>query len=219
MHHILGIVKLALVLGIVVGLVYLYNNTLGSVGGVVGTSVERIDELRRAALGWEQKPLEGSDLENAVAAIAAGVAIDSEGEPPQTLVHVQEAMIDAHLRYKKLRQELSYQEIVEKSKLWLPDDWKYPRRWRDRPISMLTRGRETTIARLKPIIAKKLSAGTIAEGCADRYVRPGWHTGGLWGGEHFAPFAGSASSRVRLLTPEPLFAGKGFETELFCSRP
>lgn len=219
MHHILSIVKLVLTLGIVACAAYLYNATFGSVGGVVGTSVERADELRRSVLGWEQKPLKGSEGEVAVAAIAAGVAIDSEGEPPQTLVRVQEAMIDAHLRYKQLHPEFSYQEIVEKSRLWLPDDWAYPWWWRDRPVTMLMRGRETTIKRLTPLIEAKLSATRIAEGCADRYVRPGWHTGGILGGERFRVFVEPAASRVKRMTPDLVLHGKGFKTGFFCSQP
>jgi len=220
-HRVLAIAHWALIAAVVLGIGYFGYTVLqgaGSVGRVVTVPLERADELRRVVLGWEQKPLAGSELEVAVAAIAAGVAIDSEGEPPKTLAAVQEAMIDAYLRYKKLHPKLSYQEIVEKSRLWLPDDWVYPRRWRDRPVEMLTRGRETTIERLKPVVAEKLSKKSIAPGCADRYLRPGTHLGGLWAGEHFAVFVEPAATRVGRMKPDPALQGKGFKAQFFCSQ-
>lgn len=220
-HRTLAIVQWALIAAVVLGIGY-FGYTMfesaGKVGRVVTAPLERADELRRIVLGWEQKPIAGSELEVSAAAIAAGVAIDSEGEPPKTLAAVQEAMVDAHLRYKKLHPNFSYQEIVEKSRLWLPDDWTYPRRWRDRPVEMLTRGRETTIARLKPAITEKLSQKSIAPGCADRYLRPGTHLGGLWGGEHFTVFVESAATRVGRMAPDPALQGKGFKAQFFCSR-
>lgn len=214
MHQMWSVLKLLIGLCIVSVFAYTaltFYRGAGHVGSVVTAPLERADELRRTALGWEQKPLEGSELEVAAASIAAGVAIDSEGEQPKSLVEVQHEMIDAHLRYKKLHPQLSYQEIVEKSRLWLPDDWQ-PWLWRDRPITMITRGRETTVARLKPVVAEKLRKETIPLGCADRYIRPGWHTGGQIAGE------ARARTRVALFPRDDRLKNSTATTQFFCSR-
>ena len=171
---------------------------------------EQADRLKRTVSGQEQKPDPTlSSDEQAVLAIAAGVAIDREGEKPECVEEVYDGLIDAYIRLKSRYKKTSYEDLVTKSVIWLPPDWKYPWYWRDRPINWITSGRETTIERLKPIVRERLKNGP-GPGCADRIQRAGFHLGGKLAGE------GEARERVSRLPGDPRWRGKSCLTKFHC---
>jgi hypothetical protein len=146
------------------------------------TAIEKADCVIIAATGKEEVNPDLTPEELKVLAIAAGVAIDREGENSDCFELTEDTLIDAYVRMNERYKNRPSTELTTKSIIWLPNKWTQPWLWRDRPICLIRGGREETIKRLKPIVERRLKSG-VAPGCADKLLRPGFHLGGWIGDE------------------------------------
>jgi signal recognition particle subunit SEC65 len=117
-----------------------------------------------------------------VRAVAAGVATDVTDEIPACIEDVEKEIINGYIRLKKKYPTQPYEKLVTDSYIWVPDNFKYPRRWRNRQIGTLVSGREDSVERLIPIVREAMRKGA-EPGCADKITRPGFHIMGFLGGE------------------------------------
>lgn len=172
----------------------------------VGTATD----VGRALFRMEQpRPTGVSPNEADARDIAAAVAIDSEGERVDLLAEARIELIDIHLRAKKRLPSLTYRQIVAKALPWVPDDWKYPRRWQDRDTVITEMGRSESVKELIPIVLARMTSGP-GQGCAAKIIRPKWHWAGWAGGE------GGAAKIIRTYPKDPRLEGKGFITDFRC---
>lgn len=158
------------------------RRVVGTAQKPIGTAIEKADCVFTAATGKEEVNPDLSPEELRILAIAAGVAIDREGENSECFELTENELIDAYIRMNNRYKGRPATDLTTKSIIWLPNDWSPPFIWRDRPICLIRGGREETIKRLKPIVAQRLKDGP-APGCADKVLRPGFHLGGWIGGE------------------------------------
>ncbi len=202
LNKVVSLVSVLAICGTVAYAVWTWNQTK-----LPGQSVK---ELGRAVIGMEQ-PRKGNVPANEADAkdIAAAVAIDCEGERPKLLGQCWLEVTDIILRAKARLPDLSFRQIVAMALTWIPDDWKYPRRWRDRDSAITEMARSETVKELVPLVMKRMAAGP-AEGCAAKIVRANWHLFGFLGGE------GGAANEIRTYPKDPRFEGKDFLTDFRC---
>jgi len=172
----------------------------------IATAIEKVDCVLSAALNKEVINPELTPEEQNVLAIAAGVAIDREGEVSQCIEDVEIELVDAYIRLKSQYPKRSYEDLVVRSDIWWPSDLKRPWYWRDRPVCLLRGGREATINRLKPIIKQRLEEG-LRPGCADKIERAGLHLGGWVARE------GKAQARIATYPEDKGWKAKEASTE------
>lgn len=185
----------------------------GGLGSVVQKPAELIDSGWRIVMGREAKPDPTvPPNEHDVRVISAAVAIDSTGELVSCLTDVQAEIIQVHLRLKKSLPGISHEQIVTKALTWVPNDHDYGMIWVDRSITTIEKGREATIARLKPLVTAALKKEP-APGCANKFVRPGFHAFGTLGGE------GGAAKVIRTYPKDPRWEGKACKIDFRCAPP
>lgn len=171
---------------------------------------ESVKELGRAVIGIEQPRKKGVPPNEADAKdIAAAVAIDCEGERVDLIGKCWREVTHIILRAKQRLPHLSFRQIVAKALTWVPDKWKYPRRWRDRDTAITEMARSETVKDLVPSVMKWMEEGPD-EGCAAKIVRAGWHWFGIAGGEM------SAVSEIRTYPKDSRYENKGFLTDFRC---
>lgn len=179
--------------------------------------IEKADCIWSAALGKEVINPELSQEEQDILSIAAGVAIDREGETTACMEDVEIELIDSNVRLKYDFPTRSYDDLVTKSDIWWPSDLKRPWYWKDRPVCLIRAGRENTIKRLKPIVKERLAAAR--QGCANIIERAGFHLGGWLARE------GKAQARVATYPEDKAWQakeaskqGRKCETKFRCAR-
>ena len=191
---------------IIVGiLAYVFYRDLPDVRGTASKTI-------RTITGQEHKPDPTLSSEGRkVRAIAAGVAIDREGEKPECVAKVDDGLINAYIRMNDRNKNLPPEDLTTKSVIWLPGNWTYPWYWRDRPIDLIVSGREATVERLMPIVRERLKTGP-GPGCADKILRAGFHLGGKLAGE------GGARTQVSKLPEDPEWKATSCLTRFHCSQ-
>lgn len=169
-----------------------------------------VKDVGRAVVGMEQPRKEGVPPAEADARdIAAAAAIDCEGESVTLIGKCWREVTRITVRAKKRLPHLSYRKIVAKALTWVPDNWEYPRRWRDRDTVITEMGRSETVKDLIPLVTAWMQDDSD-EGCAAKIVRAGTHLFGIAGGEL------DAVGIIRTYPKDKRFEDRGFNTDFRC---